>query len=134
MPNPTAPFRHLMLPAVAFAAALMFVSQTVPAAQAPDRFPAFPDPQLALGRKVWIANCEPCHANDVAGAPLVSNRSAWAPRIAKGKAALYRSAAQGLTGPMGTQMPPRGGNEKLTDAQLQAAVDYMVAIVNTKEK
>jgi cytochrome c5 len=26
-------------------------------------------------------------------------------------------------------MPPRGGNEKLTDDQIKAAVEYMMAIV-----
>lgn len=134
MPLRTGLLIRLTAPSVALGALLLFASQTVPAAQPQERFPAFKDSQLALGRSVWMANCEPCHAHDVAGAPLVSNRSAWATRIAKGKSALYRSATQGLTGPMGTQMPPRGGNDKLTDAQLRAAVDYMIAIVNTKEK
>ena len=49
--------------------------------------------------------------------------------MAKGKEALYKSALGGLTGPKGTQMPPRGGNDKLTDAEVKAAVDYMMAIV-----
>ena len=51
------------------------------------------------------------------------------PRLAKGKDALYKSALGGLTGTSGTQMPPRGGNDKLTDHQVKAAVDYMAAIV-----
>ena len=51
------------------------------------------------------------------------------PRLAGGKDALYKSALGGLTGPKGTQMPPRGGNGKLTDDQVKAAVDYMAAIV-----
>ena len=41
----------------------------------------------------------------------------------------YKSALGGLTGPKGTQMPPRGGNDKLTDDQVRSAVDYMMAIV-----
>jgi cytochrome c5 len=51
------------------------------------------------------------------------------PRLAMGKEALYKSALGGLTGPKGTQMPPRGGNDKLTDDEVKAAVDYMMAIV-----
>ena len=58
----------------------------------------------------------------------MTDKTAWKPRLAKGKEALYRSALTGLTGPKGTQMPPRGGNAKLTDEQVKAAVDYMMAI------
>ena len=100
-----------------------------PLAGARAEFPEFPDPRLKQGRTIWLGTCEACHANDVAGAPLVTNKAAWAPRLAKGKDALYKSALGGLTGPKGTQMPPRGGNDKLTDDQVKAAVDYMMAIV-----
>ena len=95
----------------------------------PSRYPQFPDPRLKQGRAVWLGTCEACHANDVAGAPLVTSKGAWAPRLAKGRDALYKSALGGLTGPKGTQMPPRGGNDKLTDDQVRSAVDYMVAMV-----
>ena len=115
-------------PAVALAAALVFASSA--ASPADERkFPEFPDARLKHGRAIWLETCEACHANDIAGAPLVTNKAAWAPRLAKGKDALYGSALAGLTGPKGTQMPPRGGNAKLTDAEVRAAVDYMLAIV-----
>lgn len=113
---------------VAAAAAVMFASLAAAPAGA-QKFPEFPDPRLKQGRAVWMGTCEACHANDVAGAPLVTNRVAWAPRLAKGRDALYRSALGGLTGPKGTQMPPRGGNDKLTDDQVRAAVEYMMAVV-----
>lgn len=110
------------------AAALLFGSlAAAPADGQP--FPEFPDARLKQGRAVWMGTCEACHANDVAGAPLVTSKAAWAPRLAKGREALYRSALAGLTGPKGTQMPPRGGNDKLTDEQVRAAVDYMMAVV-----
>ena len=115
-------------PAVALAAAVLFASLAASPAGA-QKFPEFPDPRLKQGRTIWLGTCEACHANDVAGAPLVTSKVAWAPRIAKGRDALYKSALGGLTGPKGTQMPPRGGNDKLTDDQVKAAVDYMVAIV-----
>ena len=114
--------------AVALAAAFVFASLAASPASA-QKFPEFPDARLKQGRAIWLGTCEACHANDIAGAPLVTSKAAWAPRLAKGNDALYRSALGGLTGPKGTQMPPRGGNDKLTDDQVRAAVDYMVAIV-----
>jgi cytochrome c5 len=92
------------------------------------KFPQFSDSRLQQGRGIWLGTCEACHANDVAGAPLVTDKSAWKPRLAKGKEVLYKSALGGLTGPKGTQMPPRGGNDKLTDEQVKLAVEYMMAI------
>jgi cytochrome c5 len=112
----------------ALAAALVFGSLAASPAGA-QKFPEFPDPRLKQGRTVWLGTCEACHANDVAGAPLVTNKAAWAPRLAKGRNALYKSALDGLTGPKGTQMPPRGANDKLSDDQVKVAVDYMMAIV-----
>lgn len=111
----------------ALAAALVFGSLAAAPAGA-QKFPEFADPRLQQGRAVWLGNCEACHAHDLAGAPLVSDRAAWAPRLAKGRDALYRSALQGRTGPKGTQMPPRGGNDRLGDDEVRAAVDYMMAI------
>lgn len=113
---------------VAAAAALIFAGLAAAPAGA-QKFPEFPDARLKQGRAVWLGTCEACHANDVAGAPLVANKAAWKPRLAKGKDALYRSALGGLTGPKGTQMPPRGGNDRLTDDQVRSAVDYMMVIV-----
>lgn len=111
----------------ALAAAVMFGSLAAAPAGA-QKFADFPDARLKQGRAIWLGTCEACHANDVAGAPLVTSKAAWAPRLAKGRDVLYRSALGGLTGPKGTQMPPRGGNDRLTDDQVRAAVDYMMAV------
>ena len=121
----TLPVRTLR--SVAFALLLLasFAGRCGEASQ----FPQFPDPRLKQGRAIWLGTCEACHAHDLAGAPLVADRKAWAPRLAKGTPALYASALSGLTGPKGTQMPARGGNSKLTDDEVKAAVDYMAAIV-----
>jgi cytochrome c5 len=77
------------------------------------------------GEEIWQGTCEACHAEPASGAPLVTDKAAWAPRLAKGKEALYRSALRGFSGPKGTEMPARGGNASLTDAQVKSAVDYM---------
>jgi cytochrome c len=50
----------------------------------------------------------------------------WSERISAGLDALYANAISGLQGPNGV-MPPRGGNTALGDAEVQAAVDYMMA-------
>jgi cytochrome c5 len=98
-------------------------------AVAQDEYPQFDDPTLRLGRSVWVETCLACHTSDIAGAPQVTDTAAWTPRIAQGKEVLYQHALEGFHGPSGTEMPPRGGNAALADAQVKAAVDYMIALV-----
>ncbi len=74
------------------------------------------------GKKVYESVCFACHATGVANAPLLGNKELWAPRIATGKDALYKSALLGKGA-----MPPKGGNLTLKDAKIKAAVDYMVS-------
>ncbi|HEX5056730.1 MAG TPA: c-type cytochrome [Gammaproteobacteria bacterium] len=73
------------------------------------------------GSRVFGSICQACHMTGAAGAPVVGNKAAWAPRIAQGKDALYNSALNGKNA-----MPPKGGNPALSDAEVKAAVDYMV--------
>ena len=77
------------------------------------------------GGKIYNNTCALCHAAGVAGAPAPGNKEDWAPRIAQGNDMLYKHAMEGFTGAKG-MMPPRGGNPKLTDEEIKAAVDYMV--------
>ena len=74
------------------------------------------------GKAVYDETCHVCHATGLAGSPKFGDKAAWAPRIATGKGALYNAALHGLNA-----MPPKGGNPSLSDAQVEAAVDYMVA-------
>ncbi len=75
------------------------------------------------GKPVYDKACVVCHGSGVAGAPRFGNAQDWSARITKGKAALYKVALEGnLKG-----MPPRGGRSDLSDAEVRAAVDYMVA-------
>ena len=67
-----------------------------------------------------------CHGAGVAGAPKIGDKADWGPRIAQGKDTLYTHATQGFTGKKGT-MPPKGGAANLSDEEVKAAVDYMVA-------
>ena len=69
------------------------------------------------------------------GAPAVTDHAAWAPRVAKGKPALYESALKGIRGSNEeVRMPPMGGNPRLSDEQVRLAVDYMVRSVNYLNK
>jgi cytochrome c5 len=74
------------------------------------------------GKSVYDQTCHVCHATGVAGSPKFGDKAAWAPRIATGMPALYNAALHGLNA-----MPPKGGNASLSDAQVKAAVDYMVS-------
>lgn len=100
---------------------------TPPAQAASPTPPVFEDPALAAGRSIWMGTCQGCHDIGIAGAPKLGDSKAWAPRIAQGKATLYDHAINGHFGPSGTMMPPRGGNDALSDEEVKAAVDYMVA-------
>ena len=53
--------------------------------------------------------------------------AAWAPRIEQGNDTLYEHAINGYTGSAGLPMPAKGGNQNLSDDDVKAAVDYMVA-------
>lgn len=77
------------------------------------------------GQQVYQASCIACHDAGIAGAPKVGDKSQWAKRIAKGRDALYASAVNGVNGSAGV-MPAKGGNPALSDAEVRAAVDYMV--------
>jgi cytochrome c5 len=79
----------------------------------------------ASGQDVYTKTCAVCHTAGVAGAPKLGDKADWGPRIAQGKNVLYERAIKGYTGKKGA-MPAKGGNTALADAEVQAAVDYMV--------
>ncbi|HET7032588.1 MAG TPA: c-type cytochrome [Casimicrobiaceae bacterium] len=74
------------------------------------------------GKKVYDTTCMVCHATGAAGAPKFGDKAAWAPRIKTGIDALHATALKGKGA-----MPAKGGNTALSDADVTAAVDYMVA-------
>ena len=78
----------------------------------------------ADGKKVYDATCMVCHATGVAGAPKYGDKAAWAPRVATGEETLVKNSINGIRA-----MPPRGGNGGLSDDQVRAAVQYMLASV-----
>ncbi|HYL91139.1 MAG TPA: c-type cytochrome [Burkholderiales bacterium] len=76
----------------------------------------------ADGKKVFDTTCTACHTAGVAGAPKLGDKAAWAPRIKQGMDALMQSALKGKGA-----MPPKGGNASVSDADLRAAIEFMVS-------
>ena len=83
-------------------------------------------PVKVNGQQVYRNACVACHGTGIAGAPKLGDANQWAKRIAKGIDTLYASAIDGLQGGTGV-MPAKGGNPALSDAEVKAAVDYLVA-------
>ncbi len=79
-----------------------------------------------VGKSVYGKACALCHAAGVAGAPKPGDKEDWGPRIAQGSDLLYKHAIEGFTGAKGV-MPARGGNASLSDDEVKAAVEFMVA-------
>ncbi|MDX1253478.1 MAG: cytochrome c5 family protein [Gammaproteobacteria bacterium] len=75
----------------------------------------------ADGKAVYSSACAMCHATGAMGAPKTGDKARWAPLIKTGMDSLYNSTLKGK----GT-MPPKGGKADLSDADVKAAVDYMV--------
>ena len=73
------------------------------------------------GEQIVKTTCFACHQAGLMGSPQFGDAAMWAPRIAQGKETLYKHAIHGYR-----SMPAKGGNPKLTDKQVEEAVDYMV--------
>jgi cytochrome c5 len=76
----------------------------------------------ADGQAVYNNNCAMCHIPGLANAPKFGDKAAWAPRLEAGRAALLAAAIKGKGA-----MPPKAGNPKLSDDEIGAALDHMLA-------
>jgi cytochrome c5 len=74
----------------------------------------------AGGEALYKQACFACHATGAANAPKLGDKAAWAPRIKQGMPAMVQAALKGKGA-----MPPKGGSSA-PDAEVQAAVEYMV--------
>ncbi|MDN3552615.1 c-type cytochrome [Halomonas almeriensis] len=73
------------------------------------------------GEAVYNNACVACHDAGVAGAPKIGDSQAWSTRLEKGTERLYSNAINGFNA-----MPAKGGNPNLSDAEVEAAVDYLL--------
>jgi len=84
------------------------------------------------GSQVFDNTCHVCHGRGIAGAPRFGNHAAWRKHLKKGIAVLDEHAINGYYGQ--GFMPPKGGDESLTDSEVRAAVRYMVEAANKPDK
>ena len=73
------------------------------------------------GQQIYDRFCFACHATGVGEAPLFGNLAQWQPRIDQGMAQML---AVSLTGR--GLMPPKGTCIACSDAEMRAAIQYMV--------
>lgn len=78
----------------------------------------------AAGQALYNQACQVCHAAGVAGAPKFGDKAQWESRLAQGLDALVASTLNGKGA-----MPPKGGAMTASEADIRAAVSYMVDAV-----
>jgi cytochrome c5 len=104
--------------ALAAAAAIAAIPQT---GSAPAGGAAQSADASQAGKALYTQVCQACHAAGVLGAPKFGNKADWAPRLKDPMDTVYNYALHGKG-----QMPPKGGSNA-SDADVKAAVDYMVS-------
>jgi len=122
---PAAPAAEAAAPAAAAPAPAAVVAAAPAAAPAPAAAaPAAAAPAAGdAGKALYESACLACHAAGVAGAPKLGDKAAWEPRLVAGIDGLTASVIKGKG-----IMPPKGGSQA-SDADIKAAVEYMVATV-----
>ncbi|MGP9490941.1 c-type cytochrome [Psychrobacter sp. AOP7-B1-24] len=76
------------------------------------------------GAKLYESNCKVCHEAGLLNAPKYGDKAAWAARLSKGKDTLHIHSAKGF------KNMPAQVTDKISEAQVYAAVDYMIEAVS----
>jgi cytochrome c5 len=122
-PAPAAPTAAAPAPAQGQAAsaapAQAQAQPAAPAAQA--QAPAQQATVNPAGEKLYKTTCFACHGTGVAGAPKFGSKADWDKYIQTGIDTMVKTAISGKGA-----MPPRGGAANASDADIRAAVEYMV--------
>ena len=78
---------------------------------------------VSIGKKKYeTACCSGCHDNGILGAPKPGQKELWTSRIVKGWGAIVKNAVSGFN-----KMPPKGGNESISDIDIENIVAYMIS-------
>jgi cytochrome c5 len=105
------------VPAPAVAAAPVAAAVVAAAAVA-----STPSASTNKGKALYDSSCGACHGAGVAGAPKFGDKTAWAPLAKEGVKHLVENVIKGKGA-----MPPRGGRPDATEADITAAVEFMLA-------
>lgn len=98
------------------------VAYMVSGGNAADTNKAFKPAKSRTGEQVVKERCQECHLSGKQGAPKLGDMNDWKPRLKNGVDPLVKSAIAGHN-----SMPARGGQANLSDAEMKAAVEYMVS-------
>jgi cytochrome c5 len=98
------------------------VAYMVSGGNATDTNKAFKPAKSRTGEQVVKERCQECHLSGKQGAPKLGDMNDWKPRLKNGVDPLVKSAIAGHN-----SMPARGGQANLSDAEMKAAVEYMVS-------
>lgn len=119
-PAPVAPMAAVPAPAPAAApAAAAAPVATTKASASAEGAPSAEE--LALGQKIYNQACMACHAAGVAGSPKFGDKAAWGKYLDQGIDGMTAAAIKGVG-----VMPARGGLASASDADIRAAVQYIV--------
>lgn len=72
------------------------------------------------GKHIYQKNCSVCHSNQFGGAPKPGDIDAWKPIVNTDFMVIFENVA------LGKNHPPRGACPSCSDAELKAAVKYML--------
>ncbi|KVW21739.1 c-type cytochrome [Burkholderia ubonensis] len=103
----------------AIAAAQAAIAAIPKAGEKPAAAPTSADAASA-GKALYTQVCQACHAAGVLNAPKFGSKEDWVPRLKEPMDTVYNYALHGKGA-----MPPKGGSTA-SDADVKAAVDYMV--------
>lgn len=98
------------------------VAYMVSGGNAADTNKAFKPAKSRTGEQVVKERCQECHLTGKQGAPKLGDMNDWKPRLKNGVDPLVKAAIAGHN-----SMPARGGQANLSDAEMKAAVEYMVS-------
>ena len=76
------------------------------------------------GAALYESKCKACHTTGLLNSPKYGDKAAWTARLSKDKDTLYMHSIKGFN-----KMPAQAV-DGVTEAQVKAAVDYMLASVS----
>jgi len=98
---------------------------TVAIEESPQEVASEPEVLAAdAGAKLYESNCKVCHDAGLLNAPKYGDQAAWAARLSQGKDTLHMHSAKGFN-----KMPAQVTDD-VSEAQVYAAVDYMIEAVS----